>query len=277
MWVTGFALSKFTANHKKKLQKWAAGAGFGRTADRTSTIDTFLLAEPGPEVLPWIDPKRIVGWDAISAIKIPINSTRDPNGKPRIPGSYDMYVAGDSKTGVPADDIDTTKAVFWCAKHDAFRYGAWLNKHFPGCYVVSLGDNRIDKFRRFFPKARRASEGAKEVYDKWEKNLTGDQKLKLAITDAHEQAFERIDPKRVNDPAIAAAAKAARTDIKGILEDRRIFESVLRVGRLRREFDSPLDTYPLASSNQIVYHPEHFYFYVNALYRARQNGDPCPS
>lgn len=262
----------FTAAQKKKLIQYDEEKGLG--------VRNVILFHENP--LPdakWIDPRYIVDWATIAAIKLPRSggAAWDPN---RIPGSYDMWIDGKWSVGTPASEIDVDEPLFW-VRHKTFSHKkvALLNERYPGCTVVSLYDNRVDKFRRLFPEARFAPTVLSQIYSGIAARIRPAQAMayNLAQRGGYElRQTAKLDPARIDDPAIAKYLEIARrekyTQPKAITELLR-FHNAGAYGSenpLEAQYTSPFeeyrlfDRYELGSDNG----REHTYIYLNAAYAA---------
>lgn len=270
--VTDFDIDKFTVTHKRKLLLYCHDKGISR-----NDVRTFALAR-GKIDTSWLDPERIVPWETIKAIKLPVATPTYRNGRPT--GSYDALVAGTFQH-IQADKIDQTQPIFYARgqnRHQAHRFQKVVSQHYPTATIVYLPENRYAKFARNFPQAKSLGQGCQEAYDTWAKGLSKDVKLALTIHDNNDlDTFRKIDPAKVKDPEIkSVCALARRVNLKSTIEAREQFKQVRfhinTTAVAGTSWTSPLDRYPLVAymTYRDPYGQPDFYLYLNAAYDARK-------
>lgn len=274
-WVTGFDLKKFTPQHRRKLVKlWE-----DRKLD---DVRRWIIVPPQHDAkLPreWVDPKKIVAWDDIKDIKLPVTQNPGSRLNGRIPGSYDCFVNGQFTKGVEANDIDQKLPVYWIAgnRTEASYYVPLLTDRVPTHTFVMMPSNRVEKFKRNFPKAQRVRDGLTAERDKWLNSLPKDARIALAINDQGVAAeLSVLDPAKVNDPDLRTAIKdASYKGLHSVIETRRMFRNVLGtdgVGEHKIDWTNPLRKYPLYTSFGFRNHPDHTYQYLNLTYKVTTKG-----
>lgn len=263
--VTG----RFAPVHKRKLEKWAKDHGF--------EPEHYVLTE-NKIAHGWINSTMRVDWETVKAIKV--NQVKDKDGTPRIKGSYPMWTGRDEySNGTPAADIDTSRPIFWCDPtfmsctggygRNSKTYRSMIYDRYPDAYVVELTSNRITKFERDFPQARRARVIFDEIYAELEAKVTPRDRKRFAVEACgNVHLLKTLDKDRVEDPEVKKAIRWANTKVNEPLKE--YMDKVLRqIGRshshnLTVKWKNPLDAYPLASAH----HLEHTYTYMNAVYAA---------
>lgn len=269
LWLVNFVPAKLTKLHHDKAVMWCQQKGID-----ISEL-TQVVGDPtkGP-ASSFINPAFVLDWTEVRKVQL---QPRQVNGRPaRIPGSYDIYERVDFKRGVPGDSIDLAKPVFWINgnKWQGSRYAELLAAHISGKFtLVCLPFNRIEKFKRNVPQAKNWRDGLEEVAKAWAKGLTKRERQAMAMHDSiggtSRIGFLRsLDPARVKDPAIKAAAKLADVNTDKLVKHRRSFERYLNMRDVSTEtFTCPLVNYPLVASYRDT--PcEHVYLYLNAAYEA---------
>lgn len=264
--VYGYDL-KFTAGHKKKLQKYAEQEGL--------TVEYFVLCRKKPKHLRWVDKERIVHWDVIKAIKLPTHWTKPANAG-RLAGSYEVRINGRLTKNVQANDIDDSHGLFYRSingytfpKDEEHRADILIESKHKGCSIVLLPVNRVAKFTRDFPQAQAIKDVLKAEYEQIVKSITKDDKLARAIADDYygRNSLRLIDPEKVKDPEIKKAVDllklgTSKTDAlkkyEGLLHFKKHDISV--------DWDSPLEDYPLYGDGHMRNSPDHTYAYLNATY-----------
>jgi hypothetical protein len=267
--VYGYDL-KFTAGHKKKLKMFAEQEGI--------EVVHFVLCRKKPKHLRWVDKERIVHWDNIKAIKLPTHWTR-PQNAGRLPGSFDLLVGMKKQENVPADNIDTSKGLFYRVingnmfpKDYESNADSLVNSLHPGCTIVLLAVNRVDKFKRTFPQAVSAVAALKADYDRLTAGITRNDRLAKAISDDYygSRALKLIDADKVKDPEIKKAIAllklgTAKTDALKKFGYLLNYIGVKR-NEITVEWTSPLEDYPLWDQVAMRKTPDHMYAYLNAAF-----------
>lgn len=259
----------FTAYSKRKIEQWAVENGI-------QTPRHYILTNDKPDSA-WIDSSRVYDWDEVAAVKLP-QVYRAYNGGPtRLKGSYDLLDDGEIKYEVAADKIDTSKPLLYFIgnKHSLSRY-QFLDGLIKKYTVVALGQNRINKFERDFPKAKRTGEYIKDRHAKWLKKIENDGSKMILIINNNPVlagALREIDASRVDDPAIAKAVKVMENGAK-IIKEANTFANLLHyrswMTNDERDYKSPFAKYPLFDTRNLLRHPEDTYIYLNAAYAARK-------
>lgn len=270
--VHGYPGSKFTAVQKKKLEAWAKANNL--------TPKHYVLTEKRL-AHGWFDSKMRVDWETVKKIKITTSKGKDGRERPK--GSYDMYVAGHFKYGVPAADISLDEDIFYMDKDYFVVKGrnSWHNsrrleerkaamfRRYPDATFVELTSNRVAKFRRDFPEARPVKEILDEIYDEFVKTVNKAALKRLIIEESSYNTvptLRRLDIDKVNDPKVKTAIRLAKRPLDTVFKSN--MQGMLRItGRdrgpeLTVKWKNPLDRYPLVDTS----HLEHTYLYMNAVY-----------
>ena len=282
LWVEGYTAEKFTASHAQKLRKYVAD---NKLEDKTGNGFVLIAAIPA-EARPWL--QRVVTWDTIKAVKLPRDvATRQAQGLSyRIPGSYDLYtthaytattnnnpVVVERNAGVPAEKFrHWTEPLFWYNGNLYNGRYVWeaLKAVHPSATLVCMPAGRIDKFCRDFPGALKAEDAIKAGYDAWAATPTvKDSLMALAIQrDYWTRYLDQFDENRFDDPDLKRYTRLCKVDTDTIHAQNRVFMSVLGRHLALPEVKDPRERYPLLDTD----HPDHSYFYCNAVYAARKNG-----
>lgn len=271
IWFTGYDLTSFSANQKKKLNHWL---------EELAQLDGwrpdhFILLEGMPPV-EWLEERNVADWAEVSAIKLP-RAEYSRSGRPtRKRGSFDIWSDGAPIHEVDANDIDTSVALF-------FRRGSvqqltamarLLNHFHPGCTLVCLPGNRLEKFQRDFPEAQSGELEVKRLSDAWHEALSEDDKISLEINDTYALSglLDCLDADAVDDPELAKAVRLSKGHaIDRLLELRHWFSELHCRRDVSTEWSSPLENYPLADRAALHYHLEDSIIYINAAYAARKD------
>lgn len=270
VWFVGYTRPTFTAGQKKKLNLWLSEVA---QLDGWRPDNFILTAEMPPAE--WLEERNVADWAEVEALKLPSNAGGRRGGPSRLRGSFDLWADGSFEEQVPADDINTDSRLFYVHGTPS-HYGAEaaLLSHFhPGCTLVCLPGNRVDKFMRDFPEASEAHAELRTLSDAWHESLPQDVRLAFALRDTY-QAYEslsQIDPTKVDDPALREAAELAKLDIDAEQKLQRRFRNVGFGRAITADWENPLDSYPLANASTLRYYPEDSIIYLNAAYAARKD------
>lgn len=247
VFVTGYNPAKFTAQHKRKLNQYVADNNLG---------DDFLYYALTDDTLDttWIKPERIIKWEDVRAIKLPVAPRQWTNGRPT--GAYDAFVGNIPAKHIQADEIDTSKPLYYARglnKNQAKSFAELIITSYPDATVVCLPENRVDKFKRNFPTAKPHNEALKSAHKKWYDQLTKQQRHALMLHDNSRWSFLRMlapVEKEIKDPKLREAVRTAgQIQIDPLLKRRTRFSHILHVvaaEQLPKDWECPLTNYPLA-------------------------------
>ena len=277
LWVTNFAPDKYTASHKKKMNKYRIDNGL-----ENLTACVMLRGAIPAIVKEWMPAEHIVDWSTVKAIKLPRQVTGQPNPNgiaQRLAGSYDFWKNGQFERGIAADEIDTSKPLFYRHgnRYETWQYAEVLQELHKGCTVVALSANRIEKFERDFPMAVEAMQATKDAAEAWKKkHVTGKNRIWFGLDDAGIlDDFKAIEPSKVTDPELKAVAKIAKMDLTKLDKERNLLQRINSAGRVNLNgWKNPLKNYPLYSAYTMRQRDsqDHMYLYLNAAYEAASNG-----
>lgn len=269
--VFNYDRESFTPTTKKKLNKYVTDNGI---ACNNYALFPF---KPGREFTQWIPKDMIVDFEKVAAVKLPrsYNGGGRQANLNRIPGSYDVQIDGTVSYGVPADNIDQTKPIFYlvCKVDEAYRYGTPLNADYLGSTLVILSSNRLAKFTRSFPQAIEAFKAVQKGYKKWKRRLTENEKIAIALhhggCNYDRYNLQALDSKLINDPALKRVCRiASNKQYDTACNTYCMYRSVTRtsVKDIIEDFTSPLAAYPLFNRSTLYADPDHIYTYLNALH-----------
>ena len=283
-WIHGFDRADWTPTMRKKLNYFMEEVkGVPEyQMDPPGWFQSNFLITKSRIKSRYIPNERRIKWSDIAAVKLPRNVGAARGAHDRIPGSYDLYLNGDLKRGMPADDIDTDFPVFWYRKRQESwqrrSYNQFFQVAYPDGYtLVPLQDNRITKFCRVFPDAVRANDKIKELWDNERRNITDYQKLVLAHQRLDSDARHLKDPFLVDDPEIQEHILYLKEDTSTLRDLLAHYESIVGdVMELPSVLD-PLRKYPLIFDRYGYRNPlrndderEHAIIYMNAAYADAQ-------
>ncbi len=277
MWIANYSPTSYTASHKKKMNKHRVDSGL----ENLTSYAMFRGAIPA-SVKKWVPAAHIVEWEDVKKIKLPRVVSGQPNINgisQRLAGSYDFWRNGSWHTGVAADEIDQAKRVFFQRgnRHETHYYAETLMALYPGCTVVGLSSNRIDKFKRDFPKATEAQEACEDAAKDWvAKNLSrAKNRIWFGLQDAGVKGeFSALDPGKLNDPVLSKIVRIAKQDLTKLDKERSLLQRTeYNAGKVvLNGWKNPLDEYPLYSKYDLQQAEDHMYLYLNAAYDAATNG-----
>ncbi len=280
VWVTGFAPAKFTSQHKRKLLKWCEENSL-KVRDRGDrAVSQFVMVPPGNAVSsPFIDPARVVAWEAIRKIKLETQSRGSVYGTTRIPGSYDLWTETGAQLGIPGDDIRQEHPVFYFQGNwrDATRLDSAIKAYYGTYTIVCLSANRVGKFCRLLPTATLAVDAIKSKFAAWASGVTVDQRAAMAQGGDEREVLRMFDAGQIDDPALQDAIRSAKIDVSALQKARQGFQAYVKTDSLDIDWKSPLDEYPLfvydywrATGKDVLRSdPQHVYTYINSAYAAR--------
>ncbi len=279
LFVQGYDRPSFTPGQKKKLNHWITEQN-GTAPDN---VRMFVLYGGSLKSNEWIDQSRVIEWKTIEDVKLPrtVGAAKGTSG--RIAGSYDFFEDGadNYKQGVPGDDIDQKKPIFYYVGSEwDYSYAQALKLDYSKFVLVRLTANRVDKFCRLFPNAVKATERIKSNGTKWLKAIGKDEMLAMQMhQSSYGNRYRNLDPAKVDDPELKRYCKAAKRDVSKLISRLNTYNSLGIVeGWTNQIGNHPLTNYPLLAN---VYSlsdlrgntaKEHMYLYLNAAYAAIQKG-----
>lgn len=301
LWVEGYDRPSYTDTQRKKLDRFTSNLGLDTPVAR------YVLLKPNMKApRAWLDPTLVVKWDDVWATQLntkPVNPNPYSAVPARLPGSYDVWDDAKLSTGVAADDLkndtlyyvagaltETQRQARNYGKWEyrkmvaAREYAEWLSTHKHGAKLVQLTEQRVEKFKRTFPKACEIKAYIELVEKQWVATLTDRERTALTIvdygrmyvhgyepgpsTDRHNLA--QLDPARIDDPDLKELVEACRTDVTDKQKLLRRFHGIKREPITQAGLNGHLSGYPLMSTRDAVDHTEHVYTYINAAYAANK-------
>jgi hypothetical protein len=288
-WVVGYDSDQFTPYKRQKLEKFCEDKGIKRASKASygspqpEGVTTFIFVRQLPEAhAHWIEPKSVLKWEDIKAVKIEKEKRTDRmDGRPT--GSYDAFVAGQSEGGIPAGDLKTTN-LFWINSSVRNGWGghpepqglkALLKLH-PDATVVTLQQNRVEKFRRDFPKAQNLREYLLAKATEWEKGVSLEDKLAYVVQHDYNMGglFKGLDPEKLTDKALHKLVKLANRSLTTLENDVSRWNNYkrLELAAAKTTFDKIVGSYALLGYLTRVTGRDKndLYVYLNAAHAARK-------
>lgn len=268
--VIGFPGAEFSPYKRRKLDQWAE-----KQNGRLGNPSLFVIVPRLPrEIRQWIPKERIFKWAEIDAEKLP--STGKGGGKRqdgRPTGSYDLWTSGSMSMsrGVEADTIPTKNLFYYNGPTGWYASMPPEVKRLlglvDGANVVVLAANRIAKFERDFPMARKVGERLAELRKEWRDGLKPNELLALRFHGPN--IVENLNPDRIEDPKLRRLVKALKNRTR-LVKEMNVHGA--EVGRAA-DGDQAWENYPLLSSISHYYGKphEHVYTYLNAVYHQERD------
>lgn len=254
---------QLTARHKEKIRHY-------KSVNNITCRTHYLTANKEGGV--WVPDSLRVSWADIKNVTLP--GTSGPRAK-RVP-AWSVYSVTDSYFKDIAD-LDKTKVPVYISPTARLSSGECqriLTAH-PGIQIVSLGENRWDKFKRDFPNASSLQAFVKAQAEAAEKALTDKDKQILSMDRWEKDRIKKLDPSRIDDPSIKDAISIAKGSVTSATLDR-YSECVVACRSVNLYMPDvqtvpALDAYPLLGN---LGHGtmEHCYIYINAVFAAKQAG-----
>lgn len=266
VWVSNFAPEKFTAQHKNKLKAWAEEAGL-----TDATCSQFVLLSGDAPVSDFIDPAMVAPWEVVRKIKLTSSVAGTGHNYGRLTGSFDIFTEYGWKSEVPGDDLRQGEPLFWSHgnRWENDRYDTILKALYPKYTLVCLSRNRIAKFTRETTTAVKVRDGLDAAFATWVKKQSQDDLKAIAMHDACVGviAYGKLDPARLNDPALREAIALAKRDVRSLMKARDAFRGVVNIGGMNVKAAHPLGEYPLFNERFATH--DHSYLYLNAAFAAK--------
>lgn len=229
----------------------------------------------------WVDQSRVVSWDDLKAAlpKKP-KKPRVQNVAPgRVPGSWDYFTINGQQyeKTLPAKGDVFYVMVRRSKNLDVIKIMKALGMD-ANASVILMPANRLDKFKRENPNVKEFYAYAKsKVVTDTKSLLTEDSKRYLSLDRNYREFLEKIDVKNVDDPIMVrdaglskdTAAYDKNIALAQLLGMRYTVEEYNGVGTVNH-----LDKYPLINTRYYYnsVDPKHAVIYINAAYKARQEG-----
>jgi hypothetical protein len=263
VWVTGYTPGKFTAQHKRRIEKAIQDAGI----EGARLYVCIYGPMPDQDGSKFIAAERILDWDEVRQIKLDPRPTRNSMSG-RIPGSYDLYTEDGYKHGVPGDQIRQSSLILYIHgnRHTASRYTDAVAKERKKFTIVCLSENRIEKFKRNVPKAKTVRGFLTECRDKWAKSLSKDERDALWLADEYVTSdLKALDADEVDDPTLKRAVTIAHAvNVRALGERRDAYSRVVGRPVIESKMSNPLAAYPLFNTTSAT--SDHLHAYLNWHY-----------
>ena len=267
VWFKNFENVELSSTMREKLRAWAA-----RESVSIESARLVLAKSYSAEELFWLDGNTIHDWEDVAAIKLAKKERTLDSGRPR--GSYAGRQDGTWSEKIVADTIDTSKPILWVrGNHYSVSSEPEMRAQIipDDATIITLPANRIDKFCRDFPTAKKFSDYGKEYVANYFKKMSPEVLAAVSFQTLGKDATKLavLDPERVDDPDMKAAIKLAKTNVNAALSQintfKRFFYGVTDSIKLPK---NPADKYPLLPYEMTKNTFEHIYLYLNAAYAA---------
>jgi hypothetical protein len=278
LFVQNYDRPSFTPGQKKKLNHWLTE----QNGTGPDGVRMYVLYGGTLNSNEWIDQSRVIEWKTIEDVKLPrtVGAAKGTSG--RIAGSYDFFEDGaDYKRGVPGDDIDQTKPIFYYVGSEwDYSYAQALKLDHKKFTLVRLTANRVDKFRRLFPTAKPAGEQIKSSAKTWFKGLSKADVLAMQLQQSSTgHRYRSLDEAKVDDPELKKFIKAMKRNVSSLVARLNTYQSLGGIEGWSNQIGThPLTNYPLLGNIYVKSDlrgqqaKDHMYLYLNAAYAAEQKG-----
>jgi hypothetical protein len=270
LWFTGYTSKNVTPYRRKKLYQWIEKNNID-----VSMLKGIILVDSLP-MPKWIDKKMVRAWAGPDTEKIERTNPNGLRSDGRPSGSYDGYVKGKSKRGIPAAEIDTTNEIFWVHSRDAdWHLQKYFSETLSKSTLIFLEKNRIVKFERDFPTAKNASQYIKDTAKAWKDSLTDDDimLLHMSYNDSYTlRLLKGFDYTKIDDPELARMIKVANSGMSdSLMIASSLFNRYVKTPSPKK-YVSPFKAYPLLTTTRYYdsldqESEKHLYIYLNAVYR----------
>jgi hypothetical protein len=260
----GFESREMSPTKRDKLAEW-----FRRRGENPAPY--VLVDKLRPAERFWLEGRDVHQWSDVDAIKLERAERVDAYGKPR--GSYDCIEPGGRWGTINAEEICTSRPVYWMHGNVSELRGSSARKVLsPDGTFVALPGNRIEKFQRDFPEAIEITTAAKQTAERWLKGQSKkDIDAYVARRDSEYAVIAKLDPAKIEDPALRDAIRVARRDIGAFVQQLQEFFAWIP-SLDERSLGGPLKHYPLLVDRylNLQAHEAHVYLYINAAFAARK-------
>lgn len=280
------ATATVSTYHRDRLRRWAKDhSPFGQN----KLPNHVYFTQDAKWKNAWINPAHIVSWETVKAQTPPerVAAARTV-GTPRVKGSFDVL----RPDGTIAYGQPISNPVYWAPNHLIRRTAnknnllKLINEFNITDDIVIVPANREAKFKRDFPNAIEIREHFRSQIDlDGNAMYNDDQRTYFSLSWGQRQRLAKMDPAKIADPDLKYLVEVSKMNLtepagynKNLTRAR-----LLGIGHEFKTFQSDSTKYdeiearyPLLyrGFNYIEPHQyEHFYFYVDALVRARKNGE----
>ena len=255
---------QLSATHKAKIKQYKA---------RNAISASYHVLVVGKEGAPWVPESRMVSWSTIKAEILP---GQGGSGQPRKKPSIDIYNRVDGYSS--PQPLDDTLIPVYVSPTSRLGSGnaKTLYTQFPDIQIVSLGENRWDKFKRENPKAENLKAFLRTRLTEARDALTPRDIKVLTVDHYQGRKVECLDPVLIDDPTLRDYTEVVQE--KGTSAAVQKFTALQNLC-MRYQISSPdfppntigsiLSEYPLLTSvERGTLAEKHTYVYLNAAFAA---------
>lgn len=248
---------KITPRHKEKIRQW-------KNVNGVSASQHFFTKD-NPAAF-WLTPKQIVSWATIKAVVI----ASAGSGTKSVPQYSTFGIDGYPRK---VTDLDKTKQYLYVGTRSGLNANSIKGFYasFPTICIVSLSENRVEKFVRENPTSISLSRFVEKQITVVRDVLNDRDRKVLGIDTYERQTLKSMDPSRITDPDLVDAINIA----KGMVSTANAvaYTKITQAARLVNihaadlRTSSALTGYPLiGNANRGTLSQEHIYIYINAVY-----------
>jgi len=255
---------QLSSTYKAKIKQYKA------TNNISASYHVLTVAKEGA---PWVPESRMVSWASIKAEVLP---GQGGSGQPRKKPSIDIYSRVDGySSSQPLDDTLIPVYVSPTSRLGSSN-AKTLYTQFPDIQIVSLGENRWDKFKRENPKAENLKAFLRTRLTEARDALTPRDIKVLTVDHYQGRKVEYLDPALIDDPTLRDYTEVVQE--KGTSAAVQKFTALQNLC-MRYQISSPdfppntigsiLSEYPLLTSvERGTLAEKHTYVYLNAAFAA---------
>lgn len=273
-WFVNFDQKELTSYKREKLDVF-----WGQTLkpDEFRPSQLIFVKEMTADEKFWTAGAKVYDWADVDAIKLTKDTKAvNSSGKPR--GSYTARVGG-RWTEALAETFDPKKLLWTHGNRYMVESLRELRAGLiPDTFtIVGLPANRVDKFKRDFPEAKRVEDYVKELVAAYVKGISADDLAAVKFQRTYGSYLVGLDETKVDDPALKRHIIMAKRPVTPILNKLNSLSHWLYASNAMKETTEPhpLKKYPLLladrryGSKQIgKAELDHAYLYINAAYAA---------
>lgn len=259
-WFKNFDGKELTMAKREKLAEFWRLKGITDLPQRMVFIDTLTADEKF-----WLGGEDVYDWTDVAAIKI-TRATPLTSGRPR--GSYKGRMNEKWSDKIVADTIDTSKPLVW---YNGNQYTVRQTNEFrlgmipEDVTLICLEANRVEKFTRDFPMAKRLTDYCTEYVKAYLAKLDKDDLAAAEYQMACGVRLALLDASKVDDPAVKDGIAKARRKVGSLVQTLTKWQRWVTLTPTK----NPLEGYALLHyRDNLTGMQEHVYIYLNAAYAA---------
>lgn len=273
VWVENYTPNKFNVQHKRKLNH-VLDEQVDDFVDYAGHTYALVDGKINREHLPAEYTPVVLDWEEVAKVRLAAPAARRRSASSRIPGSYDVVTETGTQTQVKGDDLQRTGVpIFWFhGNWQQFCYHyRWLSRVLPKFTVVTLGANRIEKFKRDVPAAKEFTDQvAIDAIEAKAASFPDEVKEAWALQQYGRRYLASLDPLLILDPDLREYVRKLRLDVSSFVDFHTALPYRYRVQHANVEYDDDADLilarYPLLDTG--TDDTDHLHAYLNWCYES---------